>query len=190
MAAHERGLTISCGTSYRSKLWQYGKQPIDIMPQIAEFANILFANEFDSRFSYGVAIDDSPIEEYPSHDRIKQVGESLFDQYTNLTHLIMTHRERVNTSHNRWYATLYNGYEVLESQKYDITHIVDRVGGGDAFAAGIIYGLATNMCDLKTLNFATAATCLKHSIPGDINRVTVKDVMSLMNSNGVDRVQR
>lgn len=189
-AAHERNIIVSCDTSYRSKLWQYGKQPIDVMPHIAEYVNVLFANEFDCRFVYGVEIDETELPDMPSLERRQQIGVSMFERFSHLTHLVFTHRQRFSTSHNAWHASMFNGKIVQESRQYDITHIVDRVGGGDAFAAGLIYGFVTGMSEEEMLNFGAAAACFKHSIPGDINRVNADEVAQLASQKGNLRVQR
>ncbi len=189
-AAAERRITISCDTSYRSKLWQYGKEPVDIMPTIAQHTNVLFANLDDCAFSYGVALTEDEMAGKSELDCNQMIGERMFSQFSSLRYQLFSHREGFSASHNAWGASMYNGRSLLTSPRYDITHIVDRVGGGDAFAAGLIYGLSTGFNDQLILDFAAASATLKHSIPGDVNLVTVPEIMQLMEGNVSGRVQR
>jgi 2-dehydro-3-deoxygluconokinase len=123
-------------------------------------------------------------------ERCRRIAESVFDAFPNLEKQVITLRESHSADHNGWSAVLYNGRELLSSRHYEITDIVDRVGGGDSFAAGLIYGLTIYGDDQRALEFATAASCLKHSIPGDFNRVSVSEVESLMKGEASGRVQR
>jgi 2-dehydro-3-deoxygluconokinase len=190
-AAHAHGLTVSCDNSYRSKLWQYGKTPREVMPEIVQYVNVLFANEEDCRHAYGVSLTpDETADINDENERMTLVGQKMFAAFPNLTHQAFTLRQGFSASHNGWSACLYNGRELLTSPYYDITHIVDRVGGGDAFAAGLIYGLYAEMNEARALHFATAAACLKHSIYGDINLVSVAEVENLMQGDASGRVQR
>lgn len=189
-AAHARGITISCDTSYRSKLWQYGQTPADVMPLIARYVNVLYANIDDCAFSYGVALTAAETAGLSELEQNQLIGEKMFAVYPNLQRQLFSHRQGFSASHNAWGASMYTGEKMITSRRYDITHIVDRVGGGDAFAAGIIYGLQQNLDDQATLDFAAAAAVLKHSIPGDVNIATVAEVEQLMNEDVAGRVQR
>lgn len=189
-AAHERNVTVCCDTSYRSKLWQYGKAPSDVMPSIAEYVNVLYANLDDCRLSYGVEVTLEEIKGKIEADQNKLIAEKMFATFPNLQYQIFSHREGLSASHNRWGASLFNGQEIVASKRYDMTHIVDRVGGGDAFAAGIIYGLYHQLNDQETIDFAAAAGCLKHSVPGDVGIATVEEVRQLMSEDVAGRVQR
>jgi 2-dehydro-3-deoxygluconokinase len=114
----------------------------------------------------------------------------MFQVFPNLKYQAITLRESFSASHNGWSGCLYNGSEFFLSKHYDITHIVDRVGGGDSFAAGLIYGLTSGMSDSDALNLAVAASCLKHSIPGDVNLTTLTEANKLMGGDASGRVQR
>ena len=123
-------------------------------------------------------------------DRYSAIAECVLENFPNLEKQAITLRESHSASHNSWSAVLHDGNRLLKSRKYEITDIVDRVGGGDAFAAGLIYGLLTYNDDTRALEFATACSCLKHSVAGDYNRATVREVEALMEGSGSGRVQR
>jgi 2-dehydro-3-deoxygluconokinase len=180
--AKEKGVTISCDYNYRKKLWKYGRSAPEVMLQIARYVDIGIANEEDCQKSLGITLEKSGAsgqaiesgELDPEHYR--ELCEKVLENFPNLKKQAITLRESRSASHNGWSACLHNGKEFLLSQHYEITHIVDRVGAGDAFSAGLIYGLITGMQDRKALEFAVAASCLKHSVPGDYNRVSVAEV--------------
>jgi 2-dehydro-3-deoxygluconokinase len=163
-AAKQAGLTVSCDFSYRKNLWRWGKSPSQVMSEIVRYADILIAGPDDIKTRLGTA-PDCPI-------------------------IVTTHRESHSASHNGWSATLNNRTESLASRRYEITHIVDRVGTGDSFAAGLIYGLLNLPSQQEALEFATALSCLKHSIPGDFCRIALDEVQALLNDGGAGRVQR
>jgi 2-dehydro-3-deoxygluconokinase len=185
--ARARGLTVSCDFSYRQKLWQYGKAPPEVMGELVGFVDVVMANAADCRLCLGITIDD---EELAHADRNRALAEKMFAGYSNLKYHTLTQREGFSASHHGWSAALYNITELLNSRRYEITDIVDRVGGGDAFAAGLIYGLHTGMTDSDALEFAVAASCLKHSVMGDANLVTVEEVQRLMGGDASGRVRR
>lgn len=189
-AASENKIMISCDTSHRSKLWQYGVTPQEVMPKIAQYANILFANLHDCAFSYGVELDKSTQTEAEEDELNKYIGKKMFATFPNLKYQVFTHREGFSASHNAWAASIFDGEKIVRSRRYDMAHIVDRVGGGDAFAAGLIYGLHNEMGTQSALDFGAAAACLKHSVPGDVNYATVAEVEQLMAGDGSGRVQR
>ncbi len=171
-AAKQAGLTVSCDFSYRKNLWKWGKSPSEIMPEIVRHADILIAGPDDV------------------HARLGCTANHALVKYPNLTTVVDTHRESHNASHNGWSASLTTHRAALESRRYDITSVVDRVGTGDSFTAGLIYGLLNLPTSLEALEFATALSCLKHSIPGDFCRVSVAEVNALLEEGGSGRVQR
>ncbi len=194
--AKERGLTVSCDYNYRSRLWKYGKSSTEVMPEIVRLVDIGIANEEDCQRSLGITVDSSPEwERDVEHGRLDVEGyrvlcEKVREAFPNLKKQALTLRQSHSASHNSWSACLHNGEEFMVSRSYEITHIVDRVGAGDAFAAGLICGLMKGMSDAEALGFAVAASCLKHSIVGDYNRVSVDEVEALMHGAGSGRVQR
>jgi 2-dehydro-3-deoxygluconokinase len=189
-AAHANKVIISCDTSYRAKLWQYGKTPNQFMPLIAQYVNMLFANLEDCQLSYGVQLTEAEVEDQSEPERNQRIAEKMFAAFPNLKYQVFTHREGFSASHNAWGASLYNGNALLSSRHYDIPDIVDRLGGGDALAAGLIYGFLKGMNDQDTLEFATAAACLKHSVPRDVNLVSISEIEKLSKGDASGRVQR
>ncbi len=189
-AAHARQVPISCDTSYRQKLWHYGKAPIEVMPGLAESVQMLFANEEDCDQTYGVRLAPEEAAGMDVAARNRRIGEKMFARFPNLRYLVFTHREGVGARQTRWGASVYNGEAYLTSARYPINHIVDRLGGGDALAAGLIYGLLTGMSDQQALDFGAAAACLKHSIARDINLVTRAEIEKLVVGDASGRVQR
>ncbi len=193
--AKERGLTVSCDYNYRSKLWKYGKGAPEVMTELVKYVDVGIANEEDCQRSLGVKIEVGDWEvEVDSGaldaSRYEALAKKMFETFPNLKVQAITLRESFSASHNGWSACLYNGSEFFLSKRYDITHIVDRVGGGDSFAAGLIYGLTSGMSDEDALNLAVAASCLKHSIPGDVNLTTLAEAQKLMGGDASGRVQR
>jgi 2-dehydro-3-deoxygluconokinase len=198
-AARAKGITVSCDYNYRKNLWRYGKKAPEVMREIASNANIGIANEEDCQKALGVEIDGRGKREGGSGkgesetldiERYSRLAEKVLKEFPNLEKQVITLRESHSADHNGWSAMLHNRKQTLTSRKYDITSIVDRVGAGDSFAAGFIYGLTTYRDDQRALEFATAASCLKHSILGDFNRVDVAEVETLMKGEGSGRVQR
>jgi 2-dehydro-3-deoxygluconokinase len=194
-AAKAAGLTVSCDYNFRKKLWQYGKTTQQVMTELVQYVDVGIANEEDCQRSLGVTLGEGDWEhavETGALDmgRYEALAKKMFATFPNLKYQAITLRQSYSASHNGWSACLYNGQNFLVSQRYDITHIVDRVGGGDSFAAGLIYGLHTGMADQDALNFAVAASCLKHSISGDVNLATLAEVKSLMGGDASGRVQR
>ena len=194
-AARERGVTVSCDYNFRKKLWKYGKKAPEIMSELVKYVDVGIANEEDCQRSLGISLSEGDWQQAVASGELdaakyEALSEKMFATFPNLRYQTMTLRESFSASHNGWSACLYNGKEFFLSPRYDITDIVDRVGGGDSFAAGLIYGLKTGMSDQDALNFATAASCLKHSISGDANLVTVPEVERLMKGDASGRVQR
>ena len=194
-AAKTRGLTVSCDYNYRKKLWNYGKTAPEVMGELVKFVDVGIANEEDCQKSLGVTLAEGDWEHAVTSGaldaaRYEALTQKMFATFPNLKIQAITLRESYSADHNGWSACLYNGSDFFLSRHYDITDIVDRVGGGDSFAAGLIYGLHTGMADENALNFAVAASCLKHSISGDVNLVTVPEVERLMKGDASGRVQR
>jgi 2-dehydro-3-deoxygluconokinase len=189
-AAKRAGATVSVDLNFRKNLWNWGSQPTDIMPNLVKHADVCIANEEDCQKCLGIEMDIDVGSGHLDTDKYRTLAEKVLEAYGNLRQVAITLRESKSASHNTWSACLHNGEEFLLSRRYEITHIVDRVGGGDSFAAGLIYGLLEIDSLQDALEFATAASCLKHSIPGDFVRFGADEVRSLMKEGGSGRVQR
>ena len=188
--ARSLGLTVSCDYNFRKNLWKYGRKAPDVMREIVKKVNVGIANEEDCEKALGIRSDVDVQSGSLDKERYRGIAESVFEAFPNLEKQVITLRESYSADYNGWSAVLFNGSDLLSSKAYEITDIVDRVGGGDSFAAGLIYGLTTYDSDQQALEFATAASCLKHSIPGDFNRVSAAEVESLMQGEASGRVQR
>lgn len=178
-AASKMGVKISCDLNYRKNLWKWGKSAGEVMPELVSYSDVIIGNEEDAEKVFGIKGEGCEAE-----------GLSLMRMFPKAKKIAITQRESLNADHNLWSAVLYDGSRLFVSRKYDITDIVDRVGGGDSFAAGLIYGILNCGDDAAALEFAVAASCLKHTIEGDFNRVTVREVESLMNGNATGRISR
>jgi 2-dehydro-3-deoxygluconokinase len=189
-AAKAKGLTVSCDYNYRKNLWRYGKRAPEIMRQLVALASVGIANEEDCQNALGIEVDVDVKSGELEHEKYRALAEKVLKEFPNLQKQVITLRESHSADRNGWSAVLHNGKAFLASKHYDISDIVDRVGGGDSFAAGLIYGLRAYKDDQKALEFATAASCLKHTILGDINRVSVQEVEALMAGDASGRVQR
>jgi len=191
-AAKAMGLTVSCDLNYRKNLWKYGKSAIEVMPEIVKYTDVIIANEEDVQKALGISAESAKSADEGNIDTAlyEEIAKSVMKAYPNVKCIAITLRESKNANHNDWSACLYDGKEFILSRKYAITHIVDRVGGGDSFSGGLIYGLNTYEDKKSALEFAVAASCLKHTISGDYNRVSAKEVESLMKGSGSGRVQR
>lgn len=187
--ANKMGLTVSTDMNIRKNLWQYGKQPEEVMPGLVAGCDIVVCSKGDAVKYLGV--DRAVTEDLASRPEVyAAVGKALQKLYPRVQKFVTTVRGSINASHNTWSGLLYNGTNVVESKEYAITHIVDRVGGGDSFTAALIYGLITYSDDQRALDFAVAASCLKHTIPGDVNLVTVEEVENLLASDGSGKIVR
>jgi 2-dehydro-3-deoxygluconokinase len=188
--ARQRGLTVSCDLNYRKNLWKWGKPAAEVMRELVKFVDIAIANEEDVQMSLGIQAKVDVHSGELDRAQYEALAGNVLAAYPNLKVIAITLRESRSASHNGWSACLHNRSEFLLSRHYEITHIVDRVGSGDSFAGGLIYGLQSLPSHREALEFAVAASCLKHSIPGDFNRVSVDDVKALVAGGGSGRVQR
>lgn len=191
--ANKMGVTVSTDLNYRKKLWKYGKQPSDIMPDLVAGCDIILGNEEDAEKHFGLHPENVDVTQGHSVDAKSYLSvlKQLMDMFPRAKKVITTLRGSISASHNTWSGVLYDGNTLFEAPTYQITHIVDRVGGGDSFMAGLIYGLLTYPeDDQKALNFAVAASCLKHTIYGDANLSTVEEVEKLMSGDASGRVSR
>jgi len=189
-AARDLGLTVSCDLNYRKNLWKYGKAPKEVMSELFRYVDIGIANEEDCQAALGVHVDVDVNSGQLATAQYQALTGQVLAEYPNLKAIAVTLRESRSASHNGWSACLNNREEFLVSRHYEITHIVDRVGGGDSFAGGLIFGLLNLESHRDALEFAVAASCLKHSIPGDFNRFTREEVEQLVKGGGSGRVQR
>jgi 2-dehydro-3-deoxygluconokinase len=187
-AAKKAGVTISCDLNFRKKLWTSEKAG-QVMGKLMEYVDVCIANEEDAEKVFGIKADNTDITGGQlSHDGYKQVAAKLTERF-GFKAVAITLRESISASDNNWAAMLYKDGEYYFSKKYPI-HIIDRVGGGDSFGGGLIYGLISAYSNQDALEFAVAASCLKHTIEGDHNHVSVSEVKNLMGGDGSGRVQR
>ncbi len=179
LVARKLGVTISADINYRRNLWQYGKQAIDIMPGLIELSDIVVGGVTDFENSLGISVSDFEMgckEVQKKNPAVKKIAN--------------IHRESISSSHNKIEGLLWTGKELLRSQQYDLTHIVDRVGAGDAFMAGLIFGWTNEKTDKQTLEFATSSCALKHTVEGDVNVCTVQEIESVLNGINVGKLLR
>ncbi|MDD7563003.1 MAG: sugar kinase [Parabacteroides sp.] len=192
--ANRLGIPVSCDLNYRKNLWKYGKKASEVMPDLVAGCDIILGNEEDAEKVFGIkpeGFDVTATAGEVNAAEFESVCTQLMQRFTRARKVIITLRGSINANHNTWGGVLYDGKQLFQSPRYDITHIVDRVGGGDSFMGGLIYGLLTYpQDDQQALNFAVAASCLKHTIYGDYNEVTVKEVENLMKGDGSGRVSR
>lgn len=192
-AASRLGLTISTDLNYRAKLWKYGKEPEEIMTKLVEYCDVILGNEEDAEKHFGIHPEGLDVTKH-GHDVTAEaflsVCKQMMAKFPRAKKVITTLRGSISASHNSWAGVMYDGKQMYKSPTYQITHIVDRVGGGDSFMGGLIYGLNAYDDDQKALNFAVAASCLKHTIYGDANLVTVDEVEKLLSGDASGRVAR
>jgi 2-dehydro-3-deoxygluconokinase len=192
--ASEMGITVSTDLNYRAKLWKYGVEPEKIMTELTSYCDIILGNEEDAEKHFGIKPEGLDITTQ-GHDikaeAFLSVCQQMMEKFPRAKKVITTLRGSLSASHNTWAGVMYDGKTLFESPQYQITHIVDRVGGGDSFMGGLIYGLLKYPeDDQNALNFAVAASCLKHTIMGDANLVTVEEVQKLMGGDASGRVAR
>ncbi len=190
--ANEKGITVSTDLNYRAKLWKYGKHVQEVMPKLVAGCDVVLGNEEDAEMALGIKPEGVDITGgHVEGKAYLSVSKQIMKQFSRVKKVITTLRGSISASHNTWAGVLYDGKKLYESRQYDITHIVDRVGGGDSFMGGLIYGLnAYEGDDQKALDFAVAASCLKHTIKGDFNLVTIDEVEKLMGGDASGRVAR
>ena len=192
ITAKKMGLTVSCDLNFRKNLWKWGKSANEIMPDLVKHCDIILGNEEDAEKVFGIKAEEADV----SKGEVKAVSyesvcRELMQRFPSARKIIITLRGSINADHNTWTGVLFDGQRLHTAPVYNITHIVDRVGGGDAFMGGLIYGLLNYPDDdQKALNFAAAASCLKHTIQGDFNLVTVAEVEQLMKGDTSGRVVR
>lgn len=189
-AAKALGITVSCDLNYRKNLWKYGKKASDVMREIAGYTDVAIANEEDVQKSLDITADVVVESGELDRAKYKELGDKVLAAYPNMRMIAITLRESHSADWNSWAACLNDREHFYVSKKYEIRDIIDRVGGGDSFAGGLIYGLNHYGTRQQALEFAVAASCLKHSIIGDLNRVSASDVEKLMGGDGTGRVQR
>lgn len=190
-AAKAMGLTVSCDLNYRKNLWKYGKAAPEVMTKLSEYVDVAIANEEDVQKSLGIQVDVCVETGKLDSTKYRILSDRVLKAYPHMKMIAITLRESHSADSNGWAACLNDRESFRLSRHYDIRDIVDRVGGGDSFAAALIYGINTYNKDRQSaLEFAVAASCLKHSINGDFNRVSVSDVEKLMGGDGSGRVQR
>ena len=192
--ANEMGVTVSTDLNFRKNLWKYGKSAQEVMPKLVEGCDVILGNEEDFEKVFNIKPEGFDVTQTAG-----EVDQKAFDsvchqvqnKFPRAKKIITTLRGSINANHNTWGGVLYSEGKLYQSKRYDITHIVDRVGGGDSFMGGLIYGLLSYPSDdQKALEFAAAASCLKHTVYGDFNLVTVSEVENLMKGDGSGRVSR
>ncbi|MBR5539636.1 MAG: sugar kinase [Clostridia bacterium] len=188
----EKGITVSCDLNYRKKLWKWGKQPIEVMPEIAKYIDYMIANEEDCQKCLGIEMETGVDSGKLDVDMYKELAKLIMDTYPNVKGLAVSLRESISADHNNWSGVLAirdGGF--YQSRKYSITNIVDRIGGGDSFGGSLIYGLRNFDGDYqKVIEYAIGGSALKHTVYGDYVRFTKEDVLNLIAGSGNGRIQR
>ncbi len=189
--AKQRGVTVSCDLNFRKNLWKYGKTAAEVMRELTKYVDVAIANEEDVQKSLEITLDVDVESGELDRDKYKELGNKVLKEFPNMKMIAITLRESKSADINGWAACLNDGKNFYVSKHYMINDIIDRVGGGDSFAGGLIYGLNEYKDDKQAaLEFAVAASCLKHTINGDFNRVTLEEVKALAGGDGSGRVQR
>jgi 2-dehydro-3-deoxygluconokinase len=190
--AKEMGLTVSCDLNFRKNLWKWGKKASEVMPELVKTCDVAIGNEEDAAQVFGIHAPETDVTAGKvDADKYLYVCQELVKRFPNLKTIAITLRGSMSASHNTWSGVLWDGVKFYVAPQFDITHIVDRVGGGDSFMGGLIYGLLKYGEDKQSaLNFAVAASCLKHTIFGDFNDTSVSEVEKLMGGDTSGRVSR
>ncbi len=191
--ANKMGVTVSTDLNYRKNLWNYGKSPAEVMPELVAGCDVILGNEEDAEKHFDIHPEGVDVTQGDTIDAgaYISVGQQLMAKFPRCKKAIITLRGSISASHNTWSGVLYDGKKLYVAPTYQMTHIVDRVGGGDSFMGGLIYGLLKyDQDDQKALNFAVAASCLKHTIYGDANLATIAEVEQLMKGDQSGRVSR
>lgn len=189
-AASAAGVTVSCDFNYRGKLWKYGKTAPEVMQDLVKYVDVGIANEEDCQKSLGISVDVDVHTGDLDTSKYEALSDKVLEIYPDMSIIAITLRESHSADTNGWSACMRDKDGFKLSRHYEITDIIDRVGGGDSFASGFIAGLALYKDRQQSLDFAVAASCLKHSIPGDFNRVSRTEVLNLMGGDASGRVQR
>ena len=194
-SAKGHGATVSCDYNFRAKLWKYGKQAPEVMHELVRLVDVGLANEEDCQRSLGIAAHAEPARDDPVPDardlaHYEVLCAKVLEEFPNLRCQAITLRTSHSASHNEWSACLCNRRQFLTGRRYELAHITDRVGSGDSFAAGLIYALLSGYSDQEALDFAIAASALKHTVPGDFNLVTLDEVQRLAAGGVGGRIQR
>ena len=191
-AAKKAGLTVSCDLNFRKNLWKWGSAAKQVMPSMVELCDVILGNEEDAEKVFDIKPEKADVSAGNVESaEFESVCKRLKEKFPGAKKIIVTLRGSISADHNTWSGLLFNGKDFFKAPVYQITHIVDRVGGGDSFMGGLIYGLlAYKDDDQKALNFAVAASCLKHTIHGDFNLVSVAEVEQLMKGDSSGRVVR
>ncbi len=188
--AKELGLTVSCDLNYRKNLWKYGKEAHEVMSELTKYVDVIVANEEDVQKSLGITVDVEVESGELDIKKYEDLTNKVLETYPNVQVITVTLRESFSADRNGWSACINDRKEFYRSRRYEITDIIDRVGGGDSFSGGLVYGLNNYEDHKDALEFAVAASCLKHSVSGDFNLVTADEVKKLMKGDGSGRVQR
>ncbi|MBM6750800.1 sugar kinase [Mediterraneibacter glycyrrhizinilyticus] len=187
-AAKEAGITVSCDLNYRNKLWSKEKAG-QVMGELCKYVDVCIANEEDAADVFGIKAADTDVTKGEvNHEGYKDVAKQLADRF-GFSKVAITLRESISANDNKWSAMLYDGNDFFFSKKYTM-HIIDRVGGGDSFGGGLICSCLNGYDSQNTIEFAVAASCLKHSIEGDFNMVSMDEVLKLAGGDASGRVQR
>ena len=187
-AAKEKGITVSCDLNYRNKLWSKEKAG-QVMGELCQYVDVCISNEEDANDVFGIKAAGTDVTAgQANHEGYKDVAKQLADRF-HFSKVAITLRTSISANDNKWAAMLYDGTDCYFSKQY-LMHIVDRVGGGDSFGGGLIYACLNEMAPQDTIEFAVAASCLKHSIEGDFNQVSVDEVQKLAGGDASGRVQR
>jgi 2-dehydro-3-deoxygluconokinase len=181
--ANRLEIRVSADVGYRSNLWQWGKRPNEIMPELVENCDVIVCSKGDAEDMFGIKPNDAK-------ESFKSVCQQLMVRFPKLKSIMTTKRGQISASHNTLTGKLWNGTEMLLTETIDIPDIVDRIGGGDAFMAGYIYGKVSNQSDLEALRFGVAASALKHTVEGDFNLVTVSEVETVLAGDTSGRLKR
>jgi 2-dehydro-3-deoxygluconokinase len=181
---------VSCDFNFRGKLWKYGKTAPEVMTDLVKFVDVGIANEEDCQKSLGITVDIDVESGELDTKKYEALSAKVLEEFPNMSTIAITLRESFSADRNGWSACLRDASGFRLSKRYEITDIIDRVGGGDSFASALIYGLNAYKDRQESLEFAVAASCLKHSISGDFNRVSVAEVEHLMGGDASGRVQR
>ena len=189
-AAKKAGITVSCDFNFRSKLWKYGKSAPEVMTELVKYVDVGMANEEDCQNSLGITADVDVESGELDRAGYEALSAKVLEKFPELSVIAITLRESYSADRNGWSACLRDADGFRLSRRYEVMDMIDRVGGGDSFASALIYGLNSYEDRQQSLEFAVAASCLKHSISGDFNRVTVAEVERLMRGNASGRVQR